>query len=218
MDQKLVLERPSFFQCGAPSGNMTRARREDRDGDELIGICRGLIADGNVNQLEAKFLLDWIDRHKEFREKQPFSTIYKRVNDALRSGVFDADEERDLLAAVHGLVGGENESSTGSLSLASQLPLDVPPPDIVFPDHNFIVTGVFAFGDRRAVVGAIEHSGGTVKSTMSKIVNYLVIGSVGSRDWIHSSFGRKIEAAMKLKETGVSIAIVSEARWRTFLR
>jgi len=218
MDQGLAWERPALFKCRAPSGAITRARREDRDGDELIGICRGLIADGNINQLEAKYLLDWIDRHREFRAKQPFATVYRRVSDALETGVLDGDEERDLLAAVHGLVGGEADDLEGSLSLATQLPLDMPPPEILFPDHNFVVTGVFAFGDRRAVVDAIANAGGVVKSSVSRLVHYLIIGSVGSRDWIHSSFGRKIEAAVELKENGAPVAIVSEDPWRTFLK
>lgn len=206
----------SLFRCGAPSRSITKARREDRDGDELIGICRGLIADGNVNQLEAKYLLDWLSRHREFQSKQPFSTVYERVADALKNGVIEPEEEHDLLAAVHGLVGGEYEGAE-SCSLAADLPLDIPPPRIIFPDHTFVVTGVFAFGDRRAVINAIEGAGGIPKTSISRITNYLVIGSVGSRDWIHSSFGRKIEAALELKEQGQQIAIVSEAHWCTFV-
>jgi len=32
--------------------------------------------------------------------------------------------------------------------------------------------------------------------------SFLVIGAIGSRDWIHSTHGRKIEAAVKLREQG----------------
>jgi len=46
--------------------------------------------------------------------------------------------------------------------------------------------------------------------------DYLVIGEIGSSNWVHSSFGRKIEKAMELKEKG-RISIVSEKHMQEFL-
>jgi hypothetical protein len=40
-----------------------------------------------------------------------------------------------------------------------------------------------------------------------------VIGSIGSRDWIHSTHGRKIETAVAMRERGHSIALVGEEHW-----
>lgn len=40
-----------------------------------------------------------------------------------------------------------------------------------------------------------------------------MIGYVGSRDWIHSSYGRKIEKAMEITRKGGNLAIVSEEWW-----
>jgi hypothetical protein len=48
--------------------------------------------------------------------------------------------------------------------------------------------------------------------------SFLVIGTFGSEDWAHSSFGRKIEKAMDLRRRGVSsIRIVGEDHWATAL-
>ena len=44
-------------------------------------------------------------------------------------------------------------------------------------------------------------------------LDYLVIGSLASREWAHTSHGRKIEKAMDYKKKGCSINIVSEEQW-----
>lgn len=202
----------------APSSAITFDRRGDRDGDELIGICRGILADGTVNKLEGKFLLGFLRRHDEFHDRYPFSILYARVRDALKSGVLDGEEERHLLEAVHSLVGGEADDESGSASLASTLPLDQPPPIIEYEDKLFVVTGTFQFGSRRLVINAIEAMGGAMRQAISPMTDYLIIGAIGSRDWIHSSYGRKIEAAVQLREAGARIAIVSEMHWKESIR
>ncbi len=40
-------------------------RIQDRLIDELIGICRGVIADSVIGEREAIFLGQWIENHRE---------------------------------------------------------------------------------------------------------------------------------------------------------
>ena len=205
-----------FEWAGAPSGRMTYHRRRDRSVDELIGICRGFLADGAIVRQEAEFLRDWVDRHAEFRAEFPFNTLYQRLHDALSDGVLDSDEEADLLDCIVKLVGGEIAHGEVN-SLSTALPLNDPEPEIVFPRHTFVVTGTFSYGARRLVCQAIEDRGGEVKPSVSRQIAYLIIGAVGSRDWIHSSYGRKIEAAVTLRQEGLPIAIVSEHHWASYV-
>lgn len=205
-----------FEYCGAPSGRMTYHRRRDRSVDELIGLCRGFLADGAIVVQEAEFLRDWVDRHAEFRNDFPYNIIYQRLHDALQDGVIDSDEEAALLDCIAKLVGGEFAGEEVA-SLATTLPLDDPAPSISFTGKSFVVTGTFSFGPRRLVCEAIESRGGEVKPSLTKSVSYLVIGTVGARDWIHSSYGRKIETAVDLRQQGVPIAIVSELNWQQCL-
>lgn len=210
----------SIFGSGdrAPAPAMTASRREDRTVDELVGLCRGILADGDVSTQEAMFLQDWLRRNAHCAHRYPFSILLHRLADALRDGVVDEDEERELIEAIVKLVGGEanGEFESQSASLSSSLPLDNPAPSI---DHAspFVVTGTFAFGPRASVMEAISSRGGLVASSVSKKVRFLVIGEVGSRDWIHSSYGRKIEKAVELRDAGVPIAIVSERHWASHL-
>ncbi|MDX7612147.1 BRCT domain-containing protein [Aeromonas caviae] len=41
----------------------------------------------------------------------------------------------------------------------------------------------------------------------------LIVGSLASRDWMFTSHGRKIEAAIKNREEGHDIRIINEEDW-----
>lgn len=206
-----------MFKIGAPSGRMTYRRRLGRTIDELVGLCRGIIADGEVNQSEVEFLQQWLYANREFVNEHPFREIYAVVESALVDGVLDADEERDILATVHGLPGnvggGGSLAARGATSTSSSLPLCNPPPAVTFEDRAFVVTGVFEYGPRATVCGVIAERGGVVKKNISRQVDYLVVGEVGSRDWLHASFGTKIRDAVNLRDAGVPLHIISEAYW-----
>ncbi|GAB2791492.1 BRCT domain-containing protein [Dyella kyungheensis] len=197
----------------APSAAVTHTWRHSRSVDELIGICRGILADGAVNRSEAAFLLDWLERHREFAETFPFSTLYPRVRDAMHDGVLDPDEQRDLLDALSATVGGEVVSPSSGNSLSTELPFDNPFPTILHSASVFVVTGVFSYGKRRAVCEAIESRGGAVRAAVSPKTDYVVVGEVGSRDWLHSSYGRKIQEAAELRQAGSKISIIPERHW-----
>lgn len=49
--------------------------------------------------------------------------------------------------------------------------------------------------------------------SVSKKLNYLVIRELGSRDWLHSTHGLKIEKAVHYAQAGAQLAIVGEDRW-----
>jgi NAD-dependent DNA ligase len=95
----------------------------------------------------------------------------------------------------------------------STLPLTAPAPEILYPGRSFCFTGVFEFGSRADCHEAVLARGGEPAKSVIKKLNYLVIGSVGSDFWRHSSFGTKIVKAAQYCEDGVGIAIVSEAHW-----
>lgn len=209
-----------FFQRDrAPAPQMTEARRADRTTQELVGLCRGILADGHVSDHEARFLKDWIERNAQFVGTYPFDVLYRLLADILSDGVIDSDESADLHDTLVQFVGGEafdNIAQTASLSTA--LPLNKPQPVIVYPDAAFVVTGTFAFGPRSKVTAEIERRGGRMLAAPTMKTHYLIIGELGSRDWINSNAGRKIEKAIALREAGQRIAIVSESHWANSLQ
>jgi hypothetical protein len=46
-----------------PPANFTLGQQRDRAATELVGLCRGVLADGIVSTPEALFIKDWIERN-----------------------------------------------------------------------------------------------------------------------------------------------------------
>ena len=58
---------------------------------------------------------------------------------------------------------------------------------------------------------------GQARIGVNKKLNFLVVGSIGNDQWLHSSYGTKIKKALELREAGAPIAIVSEDHWQSAL-
>lgn len=189
----------------------TDARLLRRSCESLIGIASGLVADGDLNDLEIRFLATWLAEHPELATTWPGEIVYKRVREVLSDGVVTPTERDYLCKTLGELVGGAFSESGAAASEASDLPLDQSV-EVAIRASSFCFTGEFVFGTRSACERAVQQREGRVTSVGKKL-NYLVIGEMASRAWKYSAFGSKIEAAMKLKQEGVPLAIVSEQQW-----
>lgn len=192
-----------------------RARIDDRQMNELLGLAKGIIADGMVNQSEVEYLHKWLVANQDASQNPIISNLLTRVQDMLSDGVLDDDESRELLEVLRKFTGGDFE--LGELLKSTTLPLTEPPPDIQFDDRNFCFTGTFAFGSRKECEAAVIEKGGQAGRLTTK-TDYLVIGIYATDSWAHSSYGRKIERAVKMREDGRRISIVSEIHWVEFLK
>ena len=94
-------------------------------------------------------------------------------------------------------------------------PFDSPEPEIEFRDKSFMFTGKFTFGDRSACQGAVESRGGAAPDTKTVVpeIDYLVIGTDGSKAWKMGAYGNKIEKALLLRRERGTPAIISENHW-----
>lgn len=190
---------------------LNRQRLIDRGTDELIGICKGIIFDGSVCQAEAENLLLWLNANPLVAQHFPAKQIVMTLRDMLADGEFDYNEESrflDLLLQVTGSPGALQDGDNGS----TQLPLCNPPPAIAFAGKVFVLTGNFSIGPRKLVVDAIQQLGGeVVLNSLRMDTDYLVIGDIGSKAWMHSTHGRKIEKAVEYRDRRkTGLAIVSE--------
>lgn len=194
---------------------MNAARLNDRAVDEMIGLCRGLLADGEVNAQEASYLRNWIENNRALRDIWPANVLFARLSEMLLDGKLDADEERELLTTLLELTGGATSPAEPAPSTA--LPFCNPAPDIEFSGRKFCMTGKFVLGTRSQVESTIKALSGRTGDSPSFDTDYLVIGSVGSPAWIHSTHGRKIEKAVELRQQGRAIAIIGEEHLARFL-
>jgi hypothetical protein len=122
------------------------ARINDRVIDELIGVCRGVLADGEVQKSEAKFLIDWMDSNRQAAEQWPARVLYPRIQEMLSDSVLDPQEEGELMDLLVEITGGNANVVERVASLAGTLPLDDPAPAIHFEGKSFCFTGTCVAG------------------------------------------------------------------------
>ena len=189
-----------------------RKRRCDRTLDELLGLAKGMAADGVINLMEADFLKKWLMRNHQHNDTWPVNFIYNRLDEFLADGLLDASEQKELLDLLTEFT-GQIEPAEQLDNMATTLPLDRPAPLIVFPDKAFCFTGKMVCGTRDECQSVVIEKGGKITKTPSRKTDFLVIGTLGSEDWAHTSYGRKIEYAVELKQKGVDLHIVSEDHW-----
>jgi len=204
-----------FDRDGQPMRMFNAARVSDRTVDELIGLSKGIIADGVVNDCEAAMLVNWLQQNYELASDSfVVQQLARRISVILEDGIIDADERVelfDVLACITGNSSGE--------TLSTSLPLNYPAPSVDFPERMFCLTGKFASGTRKFCQGLVSDLGGSAHKDVTLKTNYLVIGEIGSRDWIHSSYGRKIEKAVQYRDSSKSeIVILSEEYWAECVR
>jgi hypothetical protein len=186
--------------------------------DQLSGICSGILADGVVTEKEAFFFAEWVRNFAPFEPVWPFTDILARVERIHADGHCNDEEREELKGVMQALCGHTTEANPAE-RYSMTLPLDSPFPDpVAFPDRVFTITGRFAFGTRGEVMEAIESRGGRPSDTPpTRESHYLVIGAFASRDWANTNYGRKIERAVELRDSGSGIAIISEEHWKRFL-
>jgi hypothetical protein len=197
---------------GQPNPWFNHAHRAERDVSEVLGLTKGLLADGHVTTEEALYLRHWVANHLDAADRWPVKPLCERLKHIFADGVIDEAERADLTDLLTSIAGGTAGVIQGE-DAATTLPLDVPPPAIVWTGAVFVFTGKFAFGTRSCCEKEVERLGGVCEDDVTKRTRYLVLGTFGSRDWAQTSFGRKIEAAVKLKDKGVPIAILGEEYW-----
>ena len=177
--------------------------------DYVLGFMRGISANNIITEKEAKALFNAIKKCED-KTTFPISKVYEYFKNNK-----DFSDNTELLSILKNIYGG-NLITNAKASL-SCLPVDNPQPDIEFKDKVSTLTGEFAFGTRAQCVKEIEKHGGKFSKNVTQNIHYLTIGSIGSDDWQHSSFGRKIEKALQLKKQGKNIIIISEDHWAKYI-
>jgi NAD-dependent DNA ligase len=187
-----------------------RTRLDGKKIDELVGIARGLTADGVINQREAEYLERWLTMNAANADNSVIRNLMHRVHDMLADRRLDKDESSALFDALKNFSGGDFKP--GEMLKASTLPLDDPPPVIVFEGKRFAFTGTFALGSREECARAVERRGAAA-GYLTKETDYLVVGIYATESWAYSSYGGKIEHAIELRKEGAPVKIVGERHW-----
>jgi len=197
---------------GQPPAWLNVAGRARRSIDELLGLCKGVIFDGVVLETEVTAIAQWLTHHPDVWDVWPADAVARRVQRILQDGIVE-DEEREDLRELLMQVTGSGAETAALEDQATTLPLDTPAPRIRVANSTFCFTGRFYFGTRRSCQAAVTNLGGLIHPSIRKDTDYLVIGQLGSTDWIHASFGTKIQKAVGYREKYGTPRIVCEQHW-----
>jgi NAD-dependent DNA ligase len=187
-------------------------RIDTRAMQTLLGICSGMAADQAINDKEIAYLQTWLADHQSIRDQWPASAIHCRIQDIVADGIITAEERDDLLIKLQELT-GNFFNDTGSATVEGPaMPLD-DDPSIFFRNMSYCFTGEFMYGTRAACERAVLKLGAMPQDRVTKKLNYLVIGSRCSPAWIGETYGHKIELAVRYRDEGLELSIVSERQW-----
>ncbi|MGH9419140.1 MAG: BRCT domain-containing protein, partial [Thermoanaerobaculia bacterium] len=144
--------------------------------------------------------------------RYPGKNIAQRIVAIYADGEINGTERNELYEMFCDTVGsGEGEVAR---DYSTQLPLDKPPPTVVFDGRTYVFTGGCAWGPRSLCEKAVTDRGGRVnRDVRANEACTLVIGIIGNRAWIQSVHGRKIEHAVDYRDKGYDVQIISEGHW-----
>ncbi len=188
-------------------------RRVTKALNTLMGILSGIVCDNKLENTEIHFLNAWLKEQEDISNLYPVNIIRRKVHEVLSDGVITEEERSRLLKDLQVLSGTDFANTGFALPehIASIFDED---PFIIFEENYFVFTGDFLFGTRRACEQAVIKRGGIFSETITKKTNYLVVGSMASRDWIVANFGRKLQKAAEMAISGdYEISIVRETDW-----
>lgn len=149
---------PLQAQPGASAASPLDARELERYLAELMGICRGVIADGVVVPEEAVYLRDWLAKHQALRDCWPADVISKRLEQVFEDGRVDEQEQEDLLVLLR-MITSEEPPVNEATAKAVPLPLTMPEPQVQFLGKHFCLTGRFVHGPHSYCKQAITRRG-----------------------------------------------------------
>ena len=75
------------------------------DNPELIGLCRGVIADGMINLAEAQYIQEWLAQRPNLLETWPASDLNRLLGKILEDGVLSDREQKELSEMLEEVIG-----------------------------------------------------------------------------------------------------------------
>lgn len=181
-----------------------RSVTTDRVGG-LLAILADACADGVLELAEIVQIQEWLQNNSDLHNQWPVSEIKNRLEEVLVDGVITPEEQKSLLTVVeHVVLGKVAKSIPGHVANA------VSPETTQLAGKSIVLTGDFVFGERAEMEKLLAQKGMVIKNSISKKVDFLLVGSLGSAAYAHGSFGSKFKKAKELHEAGHHIQIIHE--------
>ncbi|MFC5548553.1 BRCT domain-containing protein [Massilia aerilata] len=181
------------------------------DMQRLHGLMGGIAADGEINETELRGLADWLYEHEHLKTRWPYEEVESVITTVLRDKTIMASSHELLLNFFAEFTAiSESRSVATSHKALSTTAVCAVCPDVTFEGKVFGFTGSSAKYSRDELREIVEGLGATFTNSVSKKLDYLIIGADGNPCWAYACYGRKVEMAVALRKAGARILLVHE--------
>ena len=183
------------------------------DMQSLQGMVAGIVADGIVKEIELRQLREWMNAHEHLKGCWPYDELDSLIMAVLPDGVIDANEHEALLAFFSNFKKSDRHKIADMPLVqhdALVFGVCAACPEIEFQGRMFCFTGKSERATRDTFIQTVANLGGRASRGMTRSVNYLIVGADGNPCWAYACYGRKVEAAVKLRKEGAPLLIVHE--------
>lgn len=190
----------------------------EKDSDlvnECLGIISGIAADDILKEEEVNYLINWLSDNKHLLDTYPISAIVEALQPYTEREL--TNKEAAELLALFKQITGTQFMETGSTDVHPLHFVAVEPEDFNHDGLRICFTGTFDKGTRKEVEAIAQALGATTKKDVSKSIDCVIIGTHVSPDWISTSYGRKIQKAIELRDSGHPLVIMTEKYWTTHI-
>lgn len=165
----------------------------------LQGILLGITCDNVLNENEVLGLKGWMDENSHLSKNFPFSQISEVLEETLADNFLE-QSELDRMLKLFKQFANPNESFCDTESK---------PNSIEIVGKKFCLTGEFENIERKKLEEVLKNNGGFIKS-ISKQIDFLIIGSLGSEQYSNGNYGSKTKKAIEINSNGGNIKIIKE--------
>ena len=183
------------------------------DIQRLHALLAGIAADCEITEKELRGLSDWLSDHEHLKTCWPYEEVGNHVSRVLGDRNLDPGERQLLQNFFSEFVTISDNRTIVNPQVAqgqSIVGLCTICPDMAFDGKRFGFTGSSSKYTRNQFVEIVESLGGTVAGSISKKLDYLIIGADGNPCWAYACYGRKVEMAVALRREGARILLIHE--------
>lgn len=191
------------------------------DLQRLHAILGGIASDRRVTEEELRGLSGWLEQHEHLRRCWPYDEVNSLILGVLKDRKIDEQEQAMLRSFFSEFVAVLDDRTINSPVIAESTPqtqeesfnivgLCAVCPDIAIEGSTFCFTGASSRYSRVTLADTVQKLGGQFAPSLTKTVDYLVIGADGNPCWAYACYGRKVEKAVELRKAGLRILIVHE--------
>lgn len=187
------------------------------DIERLGSIFHQAMSNNQMTEEGIKALASWLEDSNHLTKTYPYEEIYGVVRTVLSNRSVYEEEIKIMNALLPEHFDAKTSLNCEEVSRLKQ-EMDIKRiyglfPEITIPNRYFCFTGASSRTTRDELAEIAGSLGGFYENSVTTKTDYLVIGNAANPCWAFSCYGRKVQAALNLREKGHWIAIVHESRF-----